>query len=315
MQSTDTPLIATESTESTDVILFKQSKKSWKDRYTKYFLVAPSVILIISLTIFPVFYLLWISFLEWNLQRPNQRTFIWFGNYLNAFQDTRMWEALGHTLFIMIVAVAVELVLGLILAQVLVGKLPGKQFIIPLLILPVIMSPIVASYGWRMLWDTQYGPINEVLGWIIGQPVNLVWLVNPNTVYFSIIVTEVWQWTPFMFLVLLAGLTVINPEFLEASALDGATAWQTFWHVTLPLIRPIMTIALIIRSLDVFKIFDIVFSLTSGGPGTATETITLYVYLLGFKNFRLGYAAAMAFLVLFLVSTATTLLLRRFSEE
>ncbi len=226
-----------------------------------------------------------------------------------------MWEALGHTLVIMVVAVVVELGLGLLLAQVLSGTLPGKKFIVPLIILPVIMSPIVAGYVWRMLWDTQYGPINEALSWIVGHRVDLVWLINPKTVYAAIIVTEVWQWTPFMFLVLLAGLVGISPELFEAAALDGASAWQTFWHLVLPLIRPLMVIALIIRSLDTFKIFDTVYSLTFGGPGTFTETITFYIYLLGFRNFRLGYTAAMGFLVLILVSMVTTVLLRRFGEE
>jgi len=277
-------------------------------------MVAPSVVLIVSLTIFPVLYLLWISLLDWDLQRAG-RAFVGLANYAGALQDRRMWEALAHTLVIMVVAVTAELVLGLVLAEVLAGALPGKRVVIPLLILPVIMSPIVAGYGWRMLWDTQYGPINQLLGWLLGRPVTLVWLINSKTVYFSLIVTEVWQWTPFMFLALLAGLVAISPEIHEAAAIDGAGRWQRFWQITLPLIRPLMLVALLIRALDVFKIFDTVFSLTFGGPGTFTETITLYVYLLGFRNFRLGYTAAMAVLVLALVSLATTALLRRFSDE
>ncbi len=281
---------------------------------SKYAMVAPSVVLIVSLTLFPVLYLLWISLLDWDLQRAG-RAFVGLANYAGALQDRRMWEALAHTLVIMVVAVTAELVLGLVLAEVLAGALPGKRVVIPLLILPVIMSPIVAGYGWRMLWDTQYGPINQLLGWLLGRPVTLVWLINSKTVYFSLIVTEVWQWTPFMFLALLAGLVAISPEIHEAAAIDGAGRWQRFWQITLPLIRPLMLVALLIRALDVFKIFDTVFSLTFGGPGTFTETITLYVYLLGFRNFRLGYTAAMAVLVLALVSLATTALLRRFSDE
>ena len=283
-------------------------------RLSKYAMVAPAVVLIVSLTIFPVLYLLWISLLDWDLQRAG-RAFVGLANYAGALQDSRMWEALAHTLLIMAVAVTAELVLGLVLAEVLAGPLPGKRVVIPLLILPVIMSPIVAGYGWRMLWDTQYGPINQLLGWLLGRPLTLVWLINSKTVYFSLIVTEVWQWTPFMFLALLAGLVEISPEIHEAAAIDGAGRWQRFWQITLPLVRPLMLVALLIRALDVFKIFDTVFSLTFGGPGTFTETITLYVYLLGFRNFRLGYTAAMAVLVLALVSLATTVLLRRFSDE
>jgi multiple sugar transport system permease protein len=314
MSTADTPLVPTQSKKFIPVVVPRHSRFIWGGRYIRYLLVVPSVILILSFTIFPILYLFWISFLDWSFQR-RESPFIGLGNYIKVLQDMRMWEALGHTLFIMVVAVSVELILGLLLAQVLVGKLPGKQIIIPLLILPTIMCPVVVGYGWRMLWDTQYGPINEVLSWILGYPVNLVWLINPKTVYFSLIVAEVWQWTPFMFLALLAGLAAISPELYEAAALDGATSWQTFWHLTLPLIRPIMIIALIIRSLDVFKIFDLIFALTVGGPGTFTETITFYIYTLGFKNFRLGYTAAMAFIVLILISTVTTLLMRRLSEE
>jgi multiple sugar transport system permease protein len=283
-------------------------------RFASYALVAPSVVLILSLTVFPVVYLLWISFLNWDLQRAGQ-PFIALDNYAAALRDARMWEALAHTTVIMVAAVSVELVLGLLLAQLLVGALPGKRLVIPFLILPVIMSPIVAGYGWRMLWDTQYGPINQLLSWFTDRPVNLVWLINPMAVYPALIVTEVWQWTPFVFLVLFAGLVAISPELHEAAALDGASAWQTFWHLTLPLLRPLMIIAVIFRSLEVFKLFDTVFSLTFGGPGTFTETITFYIYILGFRNFRLGYTAAMAFLVLVLISLVTTVLLRRLSDE
>lgn len=294
---------------------FSQSRRSqWWEHNLRYVFVLPTVLMILGLSLFPLLYSLWVSFLQWDLQRPQTR-FIGFKNYADVLRDVRMWEALGHTLFIIVVAVAVELLLGLLLAQTLSGNLPGKRFIMPLLLLPVVMAPLIVGYTWRMLWDTQYGPINQVLGWLIGRPVELVWLANPRTVYPAILITEIWQWTPFMFLILLAGLAAVNPELYEAAAMDGASAWQLFRQITLPLVWPVMALAILFRALDVFKIFDIIFSLTGGGPGSQTETASLYVYILGFKNFRLGYTAAMAYLLIILVSVVITLLWRQLGRE
>lgn len=281
---------------------------------TPWLFVLPATLLLVALGIFPLLYSFAISFLQWDLQRPGQRL-IWFKNYTTALQDNRLWEALGHTFFIILVAVTLELLLGLLLAQVLLDPLPGRRFIVPLLILPVVMAPLIVGYIWRMLWDTQFGPINQIATWLVGRPVEIVWLANPYTVYPALLVTEIWQWTPFMFLVLLAGLAAINPELSEAAAMDGASKLRIFLNITLPLIRPVMVLAILFRALDVFKLFDIIFSLTGGGPGSQTETISFYIYQLGFKNFRLGYTAAVAFLIILIVSVLVSFLWRRLGEE
>lgn len=301
--------------EKTIKLVSKPSVQThWWDRNLRYLFVLPSVVMLLAIGLFPLLYSLGISFLQWDLQRPERR-FIGLKNYTKALEDNRMWEAMGHTLVIIIVAVALELLLGLILAQTLSTHLPGKRFIMPLLLLPVVMAPLIVGYTWRMLWDTQYGPINQVLGWVLGRPVEIVWLANPTTVYPAILITEIWQWTPFMFLVLLAGIVAIDPQLKEAASLDGASAWQTLRFVTLPMVQPIIVLALLFRALDVFKLFDIIYSLTGGGPGSQTETISYYVYILGFQNFRLGYTAALSILVLIAVSVLITLLWRRLGES
>lgn len=303
------------SVEKTIKLVSKPSVQThWWDRNLRYLFVLPSVVMLLAIGLFPLLYSLGISFLQWDLQRPERR-FIGLKNYTKALEDNRMWEAMGHTLVIIIVAVALELLLGLILAQTLSTHLPGKRFIMPLLLLPVVMAPLIVGYTWRMLWDTQYGPINQVLGWVLGRPVEIVWLANPTTVYPAILITEIWQWTPFMFLVLLAGIVAIDPQLKEAASLDGASAWQTLRFVTLPMVQPIIVLALLFRALDVFKLFDIIYSLTGGGPGSQTETISYYVYILGFQNFRLGYTAALSILVLIAVSVLITLLWRRLGES
>jgi multiple sugar transport system permease protein len=300
-------------TKTKETPLQRETWEHWWERNLRYIFVLPCVAMILAIGLFPLLYSLGISFLNWDLQRPG-RQFIFFKNYTTALSDDRLWSAMGHTLTLLFIAVILELIIGLGLAQTLIGHLPGKRFVLPLLILPVAMAPLMVGYTWRMLWDTQYGPINQVLGWILQRPIELVWLANPNTVYPAIIITEVWQWTPFMFLVLLAGLTAINPELHEAATIDGASNWQIFRYITLPLIYPVMVLAVLFRALDIFKLFDIIFALTGGGPGYQTETASMYVYILGWKNFRLGYTAAVSYILLIVVSIAITILWRRLGE-
>ena len=193
-----------------------------------------------------------------------------------------------NTLLLVVVGIAIQFVLGLGLALVVVDELRGKRFIIPLLMLPVMMVPVVVALGWRLLWDSQYGPINQILGIILRRDVDILWLTQKWPALFAILVTDVWQWTPFMFLILLAGLSSLNPELYEAAALDGAGWWQELREITLPGLAPVIAVAILFRALDAFKIFDQIFMLTQGQPGTSTETISWYIYQVGYKFFNHG---------------------------
>jgi multiple sugar transport system permease protein len=177
-------------------------------------------------------------------------------------------------------------------------------------VLPTIISPIVAGATWRLLFDNQYGPINQILGWFWGERVNLLWTISPNLVYPAIIFCEIWQWTPFMFLILLAALSNVDKSQVEAAEIDGARFWRTFRYIVLPAIWPVMAIAILIRGLDLFRIFDIIWALTSGGPGTMTETISIYAYAQGFRQFETSYTAAMAFLVIAILTVIVTWAIR-----
>jgi multiple sugar transport system permease protein len=282
--------------------------------YERWLFVAPATLMILFIALFPLLYSILVSFQNIDSRTP-VGTFIGLKNYVDVFRDARFVNALRNTVVLMVISVAIEVVLGLVLALTLVGRLPGKRFLVPILILPVVVAPLIVGYTWRMLWDTQYGPINQVLGWLLGRQIDLVWLANPTTVYPAILLTEIWQWTPFMFLVLLAGLTSINPEYREAAEMDGATSLGVFWHITIPLLWPVMLVGILFRALDAFKLFDIVFALTNGGPGTLTETISLYAHTVGFRNFRISYTAAMTFVLLFIVSIAITFLWRRLTAN
>jgi multiple sugar transport system permease protein len=232
-------------------------------------------------------------------------------NYELMLEDTRMWEALKHTVIFTVIALPIELILGLAMAQLFIDKLPGRQIFIALLVLPVMISPIVAGATWSLMFDTRFGPINQIIGWFVGQEVNILWTVNPLLVYPAILTAEIWQWTPFMFLLLLAALSGVDKSQLEAAAMDGAGYWRTFFKIVLPAIWPVMTVAILIRGLDLFRLFDIVWGLTRGGPGTMTETISIFTYVKGFQQFETSYTAAVALLIIVLLTAVVLFALKR----
>lgn len=280
-------------------------------RVEGWLLVLPALVLILALSIFPLISSLALSFQRWDLQ-VQEHPFVGLQNYRDALGDPRVWGALQNTGIIVVAAVALEFLLGLGLALLFVGDFKGKRLAMPLLMLPVMVVPVVVGLTWRMLWDNQYGAINQVLSWIAGREVNIVWLAHRDTAIFAMILTDVWQWTPFMFLVLLAGLSSVNPELHEAAALDGAGWWEQLRDVSLPGIARVIAVAVLFRALDAFKIFDLVYMFTQGGPGTSTESVSWYIYQLGFKFFRLGYASAVSYLVVILLTLLATLYVARF---
>jgi multiple sugar transport system permease protein len=197
------------------------------------------------------------------------------------------------------------------MAQLFLDPMPGRQVFIALLVLPTVVSPIVAGATWRLLLDNRYGPINQIIGWFAGHPTALLWTVNPYLVYPAIIFCEIWQWTPFMFLILLAALGNVDRSQIEAAEIDGAGYWRIFFRIVLRAIWPVMAIALLIRGLDLVRVFDIIWALTTGGPGTMTETTSVYTYLQGFDQFETSYTGAIAFLIIVLLTIIVTWAIRR----
>ena len=232
-------------------------------------------------------------------------------NYRLLAADRRLWEALLHTGIFTAIALPVELVLGLAMAQLFIEHIPGRGVFVALLVLPVVVSPIVAGTTWSLMFDNRFGPINQILGWIAGEPVAILWTIRPDLVYVAILMAEIWQWTPFMFLLLLAALSGVDKSQLEAASIDGAGYWRTFRKIVLPAIRPVMVVAILIRALDLVRLFDIVWALTKGGPGTMTETLSVFTYVKGFQQFETSYTAAVALLVIVLLSVAVFAALKR----
>jgi multiple sugar transport system permease protein len=301
-------MTATQATLPTPAV--RRSRVASRDRGFRYALVAPSIFVLLLIGIFPLLYLLMVSFQ--NITMTDMDTsFQGLLNYRLMIGDTRMWLALMHTLVFAAVALPIELVLGLTMAQLFIERLPGRQVFVALLVLPVVISPIVAGATWSLMFDNRFGPINQILGWIAGKPVTLLWTINPILVYPAILVAEVWQWTPFMFLLLLAALSGVDKSQLEAASIDGAGYWRTFFRIVLPAIWPVMAIAILIRALDLFRLFDIVWALTKGGPGTMTETISIFTYVKGFQQFDTSFTAAVALMIIVLLTILVTLALKR----
>jgi len=273
-------------------------------------LVAPAMLVLLLVAFFPLIYLILVSF-QGITMMDNSSDFVGLINYQAILEDTRLWQALWHTVVFLVIALPLELVLGLLMAQLFLEKLPGRQIMIGLLVLPVVISPIVAGAIWSLMFDNRYGPINQVLGWIVGHEMPLLWTIKPELVYPAILVAEVWQWTPFMFLLLLAALANVDKSQLEAASIDGAGYWRIFFRIVLPSIWPVMAIALLIRMLDLFRLFDVVWTLTQGGPGTLTETISIFTYSQGFKQFETSYTAAVALMIVVFLSAVLMWALKR----
>jgi multiple sugar transport system permease protein len=276
----------------------------------KYILVAPAVFILLAMGIFPLLYAVVVSFQRLTLSDRNTE-FQGLLNYARVFSDDRLWAAVLHTGIITAVALPIQLVLGLLLAFHFLDDRPFKRLFVALLIIPAVISPMVAGSMWRLMFDDRYGPINQIVGWIVGERISLLWTIKVGLAYPAIIVCDVWQWTPFMFIILLAALANVDQEQLDAAAIDGASRWQAFRNVTLPAILPVMMIALLIRGLDLIRMFDIVWQLTRGGPGSATETISIYVYIRGFHEFDTSYVGAIVVVLIIGLSALLIAVLRR----
>ena len=288
--------------------------KNWSERWKGFLMVLPAAVVLLAVGILPLFYSIVISFLRWEAKIPG-RPFIGFENYGNILTNSEFWYSLRVTGILVVCSVCIEFFLGMGLALLLLKPMRAKRIFMPILMLPVMMVPVVVGFMWRMLWDPLYGPINQILGWFAGHQVTISWLNNTTTVFPAIIITEVWQWTPFMFLVLLAGLSAINPELQEAAAIDGASGWKTFWRITVPVLRPVILVAVLFRTIDVVKIFDIIYVTTGGGPGYLTQPITYYLYRMGARFFRMGYTAAGAWVLLIIVAVIISTIVRRVGED
>lgn len=279
-----------------------------------FWFVAPAVFLLILIGLLPFVWSVVVSFQDLAGAR-RAGGFVGLANYARLWHDARLWAALGRTFVIMAVALPLQLVLGMLLALHFQADRPLKRLFVALLVLPAVISPMVAGSMWRLMFDQKFGPVNQIVSWFAEKPVVLLWIVKAPLPFWAIVIAEVWQWTPFMFVILLAALANMDRDQLDAASLDGANRFQIFRHIVLPAIGPVVTIALLIRGLDLFRLFDAVWQLTRGGPGNRTETLSVLMYIKGFQGFETSYIAALVVVLALLFSALVMAALRRVRLE
>ena len=269
-------------------------------------LLTPALAVLLSLSIYPLIYSITIS-----LQRETADGIKWtLANFARLGSDSFFLTAMAHTFVYAAAALVLEFSIGLGLALLLNTQMRGRGFFRATLLVPMMLPTVVVGVVWRLMLNANFGAINGTLKEFGLNTESLTWTASPRLAFLSVIVVDVWQWTPFVFLVLLAGLQAIPQEPYEAALIDGSSRWQTFRYVTLPLLKPAILIALLLRTMDLLRVFDQIFILTEGGPGFATETISLYIYRTAFRFFDFGYAAAMSFVLLALTNVISTIYIR-----
>lgn len=280
-----------------------------KERFGIY-LVTPALIVLVVVYIYPLIYNVDLSFSRWDLASGIPKQYVAFQNYQNLFSSETFRKVLYNTLFFTLVSVPLEFVLGLILALMLNQDIKGKNAIITVLSLPMMIAPVVAALTWKWVYAYDYGVLNFLLNRLFGME-PILWMSDKNIAMYSVIIADVWITTPFMMLILYAGLQMIPTELYEAAKVDGATSWQMFRYVTLPSMKNVLLVALMIRTIDAFtKLFDVVYVITGGGPAYATEVLPTYAYKVGLKFFRLGSGAAISMITLLVAAILITIMLR-----
>jgi len=267
--------------------------------------VLPALVVVLAIIIFPWLFTIWMSLNEWKVGSPI--TFVGFSNYLRMPTDPRFIEAVGHTLLYTVLSVLLPLIFGTFAAVVFHARFPFRGVLRAIFIMPMMATPVAIALVWTMMFHPQLGVLNYLLS-LVGLPPQL-WVFHPATVIPSLVLVETWQWTPLVMLIVLGGIAAIPTEPYESAQIDGAGMWQMFRFITLPLIMPFIFIAAMIRSIDAIKSFDIIFAITQGGPGSASETINLYLYSVAFVYYDLGYGSAIAVIFFALIVAMAALLL------
>ncbi|AWI60118.1 carbohydrate ABC transporter permease [Sinorhizobium fredii] len=281
----------------------------WAERHLRILMLAPTVLILLALTIFPSLYMFYAAVHKISPNPDLPWQFVGPGNFARLLSDTQFHVALRNTAVFTIAAVTIEFLLGLGLALLLDRFIRRLTFLKTVLMIPMMLPPIAVAITWKIIYEPQFGVLNEIM-FRLGLPLQ-AWAGDVNLAMFSIIVADVWQWTPFIFLLMLAGLASLPVEPYEAAVLDGASSWRQFWDLTLPFLKPVIAIALLLRVMDALRLFDLVFILTGGGPADRTKVLSLYIYQVAYRFADTGYAAAISLFVLFVTIVLSTWFMKR----
>jgi multiple sugar transport system permease protein len=302
-RTTEMPLSASAPVQSGSIV------ERWVERHLRIIMLAPAVIILAGLTLFPTLYMFSAATHKISPDPSVANEFIGLGNFARMFTDPELLTSAKNTLVFTGSAVAIEFALGLGLALLFERYVRRLNFLKTILMMPMMLPPIAVAITWKLIYQPQFGVLNEIV-YDLGLPIQAwagdAWLAMP-----CIIAADVWEWTPFIFLLMLAGLSSLPDEPYEAAQVDGASSWRQFWDLTLPFLKPVISIALLLRIMDALRLFDLVFILTGGGPANATETLSFYIYKVALRFADFGYAAAISLTVLFITVGFSTWFIRR----
>jgi multiple sugar transport system permease protein len=294
------------------------STKKWRWQIPFNVAIAlPAQLTVLSVVLVPTLIVIWLSLTDWQPTEGipwYQAETVWFWNYYDLFHDARFVDAVVRTFFVVGVCVTVELLLAIGLALLFLDEWPWRKIAVSIIILPMMVVPVDAANAFFMLFNDR-GPINYLISIVTGRRFEFAWLADPNWALVPIMLAEIWQWTPLMFLLVLTGLMNLPENQVRAAYVLGASRTQIFFRIMLPLLMPVIVIALLVRGIETFKIFDPVYILTRGGPGSATETISMFMYNGAFVYFRIGYIAAAALMILVIVATICVALSRPLKQH
>ncbi|PDO11049.1 MAG: hypothetical protein BLM47_04330 [Candidatus Reconcilbacillus cellulovorans] len=281
---------------------------------TKYALLAPALTVLVFMTVVPFFFSLATSLTDYKATEPDRWRFVGFANFYRALTDRDVLTSLWNTVLYVGSAVTLEFFLGMAVALLFSRNMRGIRTIRILLLLPMMTTPVAVGLMWRWLLNTDFGIVNYYLNTWLGMN-GPNWLGDESLAMPVVVLVDVWQWTPFMALALLAGLQSLPEEPFEAAKIDGASSWQTFRHVTLPQLRSVILVVWLIRMIDAFKSFDVVWTLTNGGPGLRTELFSLRIYRVAFKYWETGYASALSWIFLIIILLVASQFIRFLYRE
>jgi multiple sugar transport system permease protein len=283
------------------------------DKTIQNLFIWPTLILLILWNIFPLFYSLYLSFTKYSVIVKEPPKWIGFQNYVYLLQNEHIWTYFATTGRFALATVGLQALIGFGLAMLLHEKFRGSGLVTTLILIPMMLSPVVVGKFWQMIYNPTFGPFNYLLFFPAGRGPD--WLASPQLALWAVVIVDVWMWSPFVMLLCMSGLNAIPAYLYEAAAIDRASSWFQFWRITLPQVAPLLLIAILFRTIEAFKQFDVVMGLTGGGPGDATELIAVNLYRIAFLGqFNTGRSSALAYMVLIVIIAVSNLYIRYLNQ-
>lgn len=285
-------------------------RRPMSDNTIKWLFIWPTLLLLILWNVFPLFYSLYLSFTDYSSISRADPVWVGFANFSRILADERLWDAFATTGRFALMSVGLQTIIGFGLAMLLRQRFKGSGIVTTLILIPMMLSPVVVGLFWKLIFNPSYGIFNPLLGFR-NPATSPEWLGEPNLALWAVVIVDVWMWSPFVMLLCLSGLSAIPDYLYEAAAIDRASSWFQFWRITLPQVAPLLLIAVLFRTIEAFKAFDLVMGLTGGGPGDATEVVSVRLYSMAFQGqFRTGQASALAYVVLIIIIAIANVYIR-----